>query len=325
MELEGTKYYIKPMNCPFHHKIFGARVRSYRELPVRLAEYGTCYRYERSGDLFGLMRVRSLQLNDAHIYCSEDQFQDEFLAVVGMYRQYFSLLGIDRFVMRLSTHHRRGLGKKYIDNERLWLHTEAMVRGAMEHGGVPFDEEKDEAAFYGPKIDVQIWSAIGREFTLATNQVDFAQPERLGLTYVDADGRHVTPLCIHRAPLSTHERLIGFLLEHYAGAFPPWLAPEQVRVIPISDKHGEYAERVLAALRQADLRASADVSSERMNAKIRQAQLVKVPYMLVLGDREAADGTVSLRRRDGTKADALAVDAFVSMVRDKVARRSLDL
>jgi threonyl-tRNA synthetase len=325
MELDGTKYYIKPMNCPFHHKIFAARLRSYRDLPLRLAEYGTCYRYERSGDLFGLMRVRSFQMNDAHIYCTEEQFQDEFLAVVGMYRQYFALLGIDRFVMRLSTHHRRGLGKKYIDNERLWLHTEDMVRRAMTHGGVPFVEAADEAAFYGPKIDVQIWSATGREFTLATNQVDFAQPERFGLTYVDAAGRNVTPLCIHRAPLSTHERLIGFLLEHYAGAFPPWLAPEQVRIIPIADKHLAYAERVLAALQQVDVRASVDAAGERMNAKIRQAQLLKVPYMLVLGDREAADGTVSLRRRDGSKTDALALDAFVSLVRDKVARRSLEL
>ena len=227
--------------------------------------------------------------------------------------------------MRLSTRAEGGLGKKYIDNERLWLHTESMVRSAMAHGSVPFVEEKDEAAFYGPKIDVQIWSAIGKEFTLATNQVDFAQPERFGLTYVDAAGQNVTPLCIHRAPLSTHERLIGFLLEHYAGAFPPWLAPEQVRIIPISDKHVSYAERVFAVLRQTDLRASLDSAAERMNAKIRRAQLFKVPYLLVLGDREAADGTVSLRRRDGTKADGLALDAFVSMVRDKVLRRTLDL
>jgi len=244
MELEGQKYYVKPMNCPFHHKIFAARPRSYRDLPIRYAEYGTCYRYERSGDLFGLMRVRSLKMNDAHIYCSEEQFESEFLAVVRMYQDYFTLFGIDRYVMRLSTHHKRGLGKKYVDNERLWLETEDMVRRAMDAGNVPYTEEKDEAAFYGPKIDVQVWSAIGKEFTLATNQVDFAVPERFNLTYVNAKGEHATPLCIHRAPLSTHERMIGFLIEHYAGAFPVWLAPRQVLLIPISDAHHEYAKKL---------------------------------------------------------------------------------
>ena len=175
MELEGVRYYVKPMNCPFHHKIFGAKPRSYRDLPLRLAEYGTCYRYEKSGELFGLMRVRSMQMNDAHIYCSEEQFEQEFMGVIDLYHKYFKLFNIDRYVMRFSTHHKRGLGKKYIDNERLWLKTEEMVRRAMTNGNVPFEEQPDEAAFYGPKIDVQIWSAIGREFSLATNQVDFAR------------------------------------------------------------------------------------------------------------------------------------------------------
>jgi threonyl-tRNA synthetase len=325
MQVDTAKYYVKPMNCPFHHKIFGARVRSYREMPVRLAEYGTCYRYERSGDLFGLMRVRSLQMNDAHIYCREDQFESEFLRVVDMYRGYFELFGITKYVMRLSTHHKKGLGKKYVDNERLWLQTEEMVRAAMTRGNVPFVEEKDEAAFYGPKIDVQIWSAIGREFTLATNQVDFAQPERFDLSYVAADGSHVTPLCIHRAPLSTHERMVGFLLEHYAGLFPAWLAPEQVRIMSISDAQAEHVTRLTDTLTAAGVRASADVSSDRVNAKVRNAQLMKVPYMLVIGDREVTNGTVSLRRRDGSRENDLAFDTFVATVRDKIARRSSEL
>jgi len=325
MELEGQKYYVKPMNCPFHHKIYAARPRSYRDLPLRLAEYGTCYRYERSGDLFGLMRVRSLQMNDAHIYCSEEQFESEFLAVVRMYQDYFTLFGIERYVMRLSTHHKRGLGKKYVDNERLWIETEEMVRRAMRAGDVPFEEEKDEAAFYGPKIDVQVWSAIGKEFTLATNQVDFAVPQRFDLTYVTPEGKHATPLCIHRAPLSTHERLVGFLIEHYAGAFPVWLAPRQVLLIPIADTHHDYARKLQVELTARGVRAEADLSTERMNAKVREGQLKKTPYMLVLGDREVANNAVSVRRRDGTQENGVAFDAFLSMISEKIATRAAAL
>ena len=325
MELEGQKYYVKPMNCPFHHKIYAARPRSYRDLPLRLAEYGTCYRYERSGDLFGLMRVRSLQMNDAHIYCSEEQFESEFLAVVRMYQDYFTLFGIERYVMRLSTHHKRGLGKKYVDNERLWIETEEMVRRAMRAGDVPFEEEKDEAAFYGPKIDVQVWSAIGKEFTLATNQVDFAVPQRFDLTYVTPEGKHATPLCIHRAPLSTHERLVGFLIEHYAGAFPVWLAPRQVLLIPIADTHHDYARKLQVELTARGVRAEADLSTERMNAKVREGQLKKTPYMLVLGDREVANNAVSVRRRDGTQENGVAFDAFLSMISEKIATRAATL
>ena len=325
MELEGVKYYIKPMNCPFHHKIYGSKPRSYRDLPVRLSEYGTCYRYEKSGELIGLMRVRSMQMNDAHIYCTEEQFEQEFMGVIGLYRLYFDLFGIDRFVMRLSTHHKKGLGKKYVDNERLWLKTEEMVRKAMDNGGVPYVEVPDEAAFYGPKIDVQIWSAIGREFTLATNQVDFAVPERFDLVFTNHEGKEGTPLCIHRAPLSTHERMIGFLIEHYAGAFPLWLAPQQVSVIPITSDHNEYAQRIEAQLKAAGLRVEADLSSDRMNAKIRAAQLMKVPYMLVLGDNELANGTVSLRKRDGSRVNDLTVDDFQALALAKYARREATL
>jgi threonyl-tRNA synthetase len=325
MELEGVRYFIKPMNCPFHHKIFASKPRSYRDLPLRLAEYGTCYRYEKSGELFGLLRVRSMQMNDAHIYCSEEQFEQEFMGVIGLYLYYFKLFGIDRYVMRFSTHHPKGLGVKYVDNARLWQKTEDMVRRAMDNGNVPYVEVPDEAAFYGPKIDVQIWSAIGREFTLATNQVDFAQPLRLDLKFTNHEGQDEIPLAIHRAPLGTHERMVGFLLEHYAGNFPVWLSPDQVRVIPISDTHNEYARKIEHELMDLDVRASADVTNDRMNAKIRQAQLLKIPYMPVVGDKEMAEGTVSLRKRDGTQQNNLPLADFYAMVKDRIATRSPDL
>ncbi len=325
MELEGVKYYVKPMNCPMHHKIFGSKPRSYRDMPVRLAEYGTCYRYEKSGELFGLMRVRSMQMNDAHMYVGEDQFEQEFMNVIGLYHQYFKIFGIDKYMMRLSTHHKSGLGKKYVDNERLWLKTEEMVRRAMDNGKVPYEEVPDEAAFYGPKIDVQIWSVIGKEFTLATNQVDFAQPGRFNLSFINKEGQEETPLCIHRAPLSTHERMIGFLIEHYAGNFPVWLSPDQVRVIPITDAHNAYAGKLVARMKEQGMRAEADLSNDRMNAKIRQAQLFKVPYMLVVGEREMAEGTVSLRKRDGTRQDGMPVDEFIELVKDRIEKRSSEL
>ena len=325
MEMEGVRYYMKPMNCPFHHKIFDSKPRSYRDLPLRLGEYGTCYRFEKSGELFGLMRVRSMQMNDAHIYCSEEQYEQEFMGVIELYLEYFRIFGIDKYVMRLSTHHKSGLGKKYVDNEPLWLKTEEMVRNTMKDGGVPFVEVHDEAAFYGPKIDVQIWSAIGREFTLATNQVDFAQPARCNLSFINREGNSETPLCLHRAPLSTHERMIGFLLEHYAGKFPVWLSPEQARVIPINDSHSDYAQKVVGQLTAGGIRATAALSSDRMNAKIRQAQLMKVPYMLVVGDREVSDGTVSLRTRDGDRQNSMPLAEFIATVQARIASRSDEL
>jgi threonyl-tRNA synthetase len=322
MELEGVKYYVKPMNCPMHHKIFGSKGRSYRDLPIRLAEYGTCYRYEKSGELFGLMRVRSMQMNDAHIYVSEEQFEAEFLAVVDLYRKYFELFGIEKYLMRLSLHSKAGLGKKYVDNERLWLHTEEMVRRAMTNGNVPYVEVEDEAAFYGPKIDVQIWSAIGKEFSLMTNQVDFAVPERFDLKFTNKEGNEEVPLCIHRAPLSTHERMVGFLLEHYAGNFPVWLSPEQVRVISITDNQNEYAENIAKQLRDNGIRAHADLSAQRMNAKIRSAQLMKVPYMLVVGDNEMKAEQVSLRVRDGSQQNNISLGEFMARAKDRIARRA---
>ncbi len=325
MELEGVRYYVKPMNCPFHHKIFAAKPRSYRELPLRLAEYGTCYRYEKSGELFGLMRVRSMQMNDAHIYTPERLFEQEFMAVIRLYLEYFRLFGISEYYMRFSTHSKSGLGKKYVDNERLWLKTEEMVRSAMNNNAIPYVEVADEAAFYGPKIDVQIRSAIGREFTIATNQVDFAQPQRFDLKFVNEEGRDEMPLVLHRAPLGTHERMIGFLLEHYAGNFPVWLSPDQVRIIPITDGHKEHVDGLARRMRDSGIRAEADLGSDRMNAKIRNAQLLKVPYMLVVGDNELRHNSVSLRKRDGTRQDNMPVEDFIARVRDRIATRSSEL
>jgi threonyl-tRNA synthetase len=325
MEIEGVKYYVKPMNCPMHHKIYASKPRSYRDLPIRLAEYGTCYRYEKSGELFGLMRVRSMQMNDAHMYVTEDQFEQEFMGVMDMYKKYLDLFGITKYVMRLSLHSKEGLGKKYVDNERLWVKTEEMVRRAMTNGDIPFVEAANEAAFYGPKIDGQVWSVIGKEFSLATNQVDFAQPGRFNLVFTNKDGVEETPLCIHRAPLGTHERFIGFLLEHYAGNFPVWLSPEHVRVIPITDPQNEYAEGIVRQLRDLGIRASADVSAQRMNAKIRSAQLMKVPYMLVVGENETKAGQVSLRVRDGSRADNIPLAEFIVRAKDRISRRAAEL
>jgi threonyl-tRNA synthetase len=322
MEMEGTNYFIKPMNCPMHHKIFAARPHSYRDLPVRLSEYGTCYRYEKSGELFGLMRVRSMQMNDAHIYCSEAQFEEEFMAVIDLYMKYFEIFNIDKYVMRFSTHSKEGLGKKYIDNEALWLKTEEMVRRAMKNGGVNYVEVEDEAAFYGPKIDVQVWSAIGKEFTLATNQVDFAVPPKFDLKFTNAQGEDEIPLCIHRAPLSTHERMVGFLIEHYAGAFPVWIAPVQAVIIPITDAHLDYAYAVQTKLKMEGIRVDVAGDSARMNAKIRKAQKKKVPYMLVVGDAEMELDAVALRMRDGEDKGAIPVDDFIALAKKAIADRS---
>ena len=294
MEYEGGKYYLKAMNCPHHHKIFAVRPRSYKELPLRLAEYGTCYRHEKSGELFGLMRVRSMQMNDAHIYCTEDQFASELKAVNDLYLKYFRIFGIEKYIMRLSTHSPTKLGQKYVDEPELWLKTEKMVRDVLTEAKIPFVEVADEAAFYGPKIDVQVWSAIGREFTLATNQVDFAVPKRFGLTYVDADGQAKTPLCIHRAPLSTHERLIGFLIEHYAGHFPVWLSPIQVKILPISEKQMAYAQEIYTELLANDIRAELDDSNESLGKKIRGAKTKKIPYLIIVGEKEMADKKITV-------------------------------
>ncbi len=298
-EGEGVKdrYYLKAMNCPHHHKLFSAVQRSYRDLPLRLAEYGTCYRYEQSGELFGLMRVRSMQMNDAHIYCTEDQFESEFNAVNQMYLKYFNIFGIEKYLMRFSTHDPSRLGQKFVNEPELWKKTEDMVRGVLQRSGINFVEVPNEAAFYGPKIDVQVWSAIGREFTIATNQVDFAVPRRFGLVYKTRENTEATPLCIHRAPLGTHERFIGFLIEHYAGNFPLWLAPQQVRILPIGDEEPliEYAQAILTELRAAGIRVTMDASSDKINGKVLRAEEQKVHTMLVIGRRDLEAGAVSVR------------------------------
>src|SRR5256885_2032127 len=291
------RYYLKAMNCPHHHKMFAALPKSYRDLPLRLAEYGTCHRYEQSGELFGLMRVRSLQMNDAHLYMTPEQFETEFNAVNEMYLNYFKLFGIEKYLMRFSTHDPSKLGQKFVDEPELWKQTEEMTRNVLKNSGINFVEVPNEAAFYGPKIDVQAWSAIGREFSIATNQVDFAQPRRFNLVYKDRDNTEKTPLCIHRAPLGTHERFIGFLIEHYAGNFPLWLSPEQVRILTIGDdaKLIDYSMSILNELRAHQVRAEIDKSTDQINGKIQRAEQMKVHTMFVIGKRDMDADAVSVR------------------------------
>lgn len=322
MELDGVKYYLKAMNCPHHHKIFSAESRSYKDLPLRLAEYGTCYRYEQSGELFGLMRVRCLHMNDAHIYCSKEDFAQEFRSVNDMYIKYFKIFGIDKYVMRLSLHDPAKLGQKYINEPELWKETEEMVRSVLIESNIPFVEVQDEGAFYGPKIDVQIWSAIGREFTLATNQVDFAQGRRFKLEYTNRDNQSETPLIIHRAPLGTHERFIGFLLEHYAGKFPLWLSPVQVKILPISDKFNGYALSVLDQLVRAGVRAELDDRGEKIGKKIRDTELMKVPYMLVIGEKEQNEGSVSLRLQGKGDMGQFPVSEILTTLQSEINNRT---
>jgi threonyl-tRNA synthetase len=324
MELDGTKYYLKAMNCPHHHKIFDAEPRTYRDLPLRLAEYGTCYRYEQSGELFGLMRVRCLHMNDAHIYCTKEQFADEFKAVNDMYLKYFKIFGIDKYIMRLSLHDPEKLGQKYINEPELWLETEAMVRQVMTEANIPFVEVKGEGAFYGPKIDVQIWSAIGREFTLATNQVDFAQGRRFKLSFTTSENGTDVPLIIHRAPLGTHERFIGFLLEHYAGNFPLWLAPQQVKVLPISDKFTPYAKQVSKQLQAAGIRCDVDERNEKIGKKIRDTELARVPYMLVVGEKEEAAGAAAVRAKFKGDIGVQPVADIVTMLKHEIATKGIE-
>jgi threonyl-tRNA synthetase len=309
------------MNCPHHHQIYASEPRSYRDLPLRLAEYGTCYRYEKSGELFGIMRVRSMQMNDAHIYCTEDQFAEEFMAVIKLYLEYFKIFDIKKYVMRLSTHSKRGLGKKYVGNENLWIKTEKMVRDVMKKEKIPFIEAADEAAFYGPKIDVEIWSAIGKEFTLATNQVDFAIPERFGLEYINEHGKEETPLCIHRAPLSTHERFIGFLIEHYAGAFPTWLSPVQAEIIPVSEKYLDYSKKLEKQMRDLNIRAEVADANETLGKRIREAELQKIPYILVAGEREAKSETINVRSRHKGQLGEMDFEKFLKDIEKEIKER----
>ncbi|MDO8468310.1 MAG: threonine--tRNA ligase [Candidatus Peribacter sp.] len=324
MELDGEEeYYLKPMNCPHHHEIFASRPRSYRDLPMRLAEYGHCYRYEDSGALFGLMRVRSLSMNDAHMYVTEEQFEDEFNAVVDLYLTYFAIFDIQKYVMRLSLHSAEGLGKKYVNEPALWLKTEEMVRKALKKKGIEFVEVPDEAAFYGPKIDVEVWSAIGREFTLATNQVDFDVPGKVGLKYTDKDGTEKVPLCIHRAPLGTHERFIGFLIEHFAGHFPLWLAPVQAMIIPVAEPHEVPARHVEKALREQGIRCEVLPSTDSLGKRIRAGEQQRVPYLLVVGDKEVAENAVAVRNVVTKKQVSVPLKEFIEKTKEDIRLRRL--
>jgi len=318
------RYYLKAMNCPHHHKIFASYPRSYRELPLRLAEYGCCYRYEQSGELFGLMRVRSLQMNDAHIYCTPEQFASEFQAVNEMYMKYFKIFGIQKYLMRFSTHDPQQLGHKFVDEPELWKETEERVRCVLKDSGIDYVEIPNEAAFYGPKIDVQVWSAIGREFTLATNQVDFAVPGRFGLVYRTRENTEATPLCIHRAPLGTHERFIGFLIEHYAGNFPLWLAPDQVRILPIGNEQMEYCEALRKRMHADGIRVSVDTSGDKIGGKIRNAEIDKVHTMFVVGQKEQEQNAVAVRRHGKGDQGVKPVEEVLARLKKMIAERASD-
>ncbi len=321
--LARSRYYLKAMNCPHHHKLFAAVPRSYRDLPLRLAEYGTDYRYEKSGELFGLMRVRSLQMNDAHLYMTPEQFEAEFNAVNEMYLNYFKLFGIEKYLMRFSTHDPSGLGQKFVNEPELWKQTEVMTRNVLKNSGISYVEVPNEAAFYGPKIDVQVWSVIGREFSIATNQVDFAQPRNFDLRYKDRDNIDKIPICIHRAPLGTHERFIGFLIEHYAGNFPLWLSPEQVRILTIGDepKLIDYARSILNELRAHQVRAEIEESSDKINGKIQRAEQMKVHTMFVIGKRDMDADAVSVRVHGkgnlGAKPRAEAISEILLSIKER--------
>lgn len=317
----SNRYYLKAMNCPHHHRIFAAEPRSYRDLPLRLAEYGTCYRYEQSGELMGLMRVRSMQMNDAHIYCPTEQFAEEFKAVNAMYLKYFKIFGFEKYQMRFSTHDPARLGQKFVDQPELWKQTEDMVRKVLDDSGINYVEVPNEAAFYGPKIDVQLWSISGREFTIATNQVDFAVPRRFGLVYRTRDNRDATPLCIHRAPLGTHERFIGFLIEHYAGNFPLWLAPEQVRVLPVTENQVGYARNIVEELRGQFVRAEFEFSNDKLQGRILRAEEARVHTMLIVGQREQEANAVARRIHGkgsvGVKPRVEAVAEILAEIRER--------
>ncbi len=322
---EGTQevYYLKPMNCPHHHKIYASKMRSYRDLPLRLAEYGQVYRFEDSGALSGLLRVRGMCMNDAHIYCTKDQIKQEFLKVMDLHREVYEILKITSYHLRFSTWDPQDpKGKeKYVNQPEAWEWTQKIVYEAMLESGLPFIEGKGEAAFYGPKIDVQFKTVTGREETASTNQLDFAIPERLNLKYVGADNQEHRPYIIHRAPLGTHERFIAFLIEHYGGAFPTWLAPIQVKILTVSEKFTEYANKVVTQLRSHQIRAELESSSDTISKKIRNASRLKIPNLLIIGEREQSEGTVTLRRFGHEAQKTLALDHLTQLLLKTIQTR----
>jgi len=327
MDIDGENYYLKPMNCPHHHEIYNAGKHSYRELPLRIAEYGQVYRYEASGGLSGLMRVRGFDQNDAHIYCRYDQAKDEFLRVMRLHARYYELFGITDFYMRYSLPDMANIAK-YVDAPEKWLAAMAIIKEAMDESGYPYKEVPGEAAFYGPKVDFMIKSVIGTEYAISTNQLDFLATETFDLKYTGEDGKDHPVYVIHRAPLGSHERFVAFLIEHYAGAFPVWLAPVQARLIPITDRAYDYAAKVKDRLfaepvsnGTGGLRVDVDYSAERMQKKIREAQLQKIPYMLVCGDKEVEAGTVAVRLRSGKDLGAMPLDKFIERIKREAETR----
>ncbi len=320
MEMDNTRYYIKPMNCPFHHTIFDDRPRSYRELPLKLTEYGVCHRYEDSGSLFGTMRVRAMWMNDAHIYCAEDQAVEEFKKVIKLHEYYYKILGINEYHMVLSLRHPEN--DKYHGDEAMWKRAESLTRQAMEESGVDFIVEEDGAAFYGPKMDFQIKSSIGREFTASTCQLDLFMPEKFDLNYVAADGSYQRPVCIHRSPLGTHERFIGFLIEHFAGAFPLWMAPEQVRILPVSDGFLEYGKKLESFFKEQDIRVTLDIG-ESLGKRIRNAEKMKVPYMLVVGEKEQSSGHINARNYFTGEQKDYDQAEFLSMLQEEIREKRI--
>lgn len=321
IQIEDENYYIKPMNCPFHHKIFSARMRSYKELPLRVAEYGWCHRYEDSGSLFGLMRVRGMQMNDAHIYVQKEKAVEEFVQVIKLHEYYYKTLGIKNYEMELALRDPSKMDK-YHGNEEDWKDAEQMTIEAMEKSGVPYKVVHEGAAFYGPKMDFQIYSSIGRAFTASTNQLDLYMGKAFELEYVDNDGVKKTPAVIHRAPLGTHERFIGFLIEHFGGAFPVWLSPVQVKIVPIGERQMEYAKVLNQTLLDADIRVELDSSNDGLGKKVRSAKQEMIPYVLVIGDKEMESKTVTIESRTGNEG-AVSVEDFIERVTTETKNRSL--
>lgn len=311
MDVDGENYYLKPMNCPFHHTIYASKPRSYRELPIRLAEYGLCYRYEKSGELQGLFRVRSLSMNDAHIYVRPDQVRDEIKKVIELHEFYYKLFDINKIKYRLSLHDKKGLGKKYVNIPKAWKDNEKILREVLKELKADFYEAGNEAAFYGPKIDIQIYSVIGKEYTLGTVQLDFVQPMRFGLKYTDNKGKEIMPYVIHRAPLATHERFVGFLIEHYAGAFPFWLSPIQIIVLPISEKHQKVSTDIKNGFKKFGFRAEINDSNETLGKRIRDAEIQKIPYIIVIGDKEIETQKIAVRERGKKEIETMSLEKFI--------------
>lgn len=327
IELDGENYFLRPMNCPHHHMIFKSSPHSYRDLPIRLTEWGQVYRYEKSGALNGLMRVRGFCQNDAHIYCRYDQVKEEFKKVIRLHARYYKLFSIEDFSMILALPDYE-CASKYSSDKENWERTAQTIREAMDELGYPYTEEEGEAAFYGPKIDFIIKSVLGTEYTISTCQLDFMAPSRFELDYRSESGKQDPVLVIHRAPLGTHERFVAFLLEHYGGNFPTWLSPCHVKIIPISDRHLEYAEQLYQQLFKADIhcasggiRVEIDKSSERMQKKIRNAQIEKIPYMLVIGDQEANSNTINMRHRNGFQIANMTCEALIARLKQEIEQR----